>query len=244
MPASIQPEILAVSSTVRFNIDALLDLFDRDMEAKPYTSAIKAMLGEEMPFALLEHYFRESQRLTVNRLPGKPSAGGPAGHRLDGWITTQQGDANAVCYQVEVKFWSIHGVQSGALAQRPDQSESDYRRELWLTYWRNEKFREISLDKVREEMQPPEGWIGERPLPLACLWSPVHPTGLADPFFKVEGKGQTSEAPPQSVWVFSASSYLRELQAREPSRRCIELDLPELQRRQELLGGLFSQTAA
>lgn len=244
MPASIQPENPVVSSTVRFNIDALLDLFDRDMEAKPYTSAIKAMLGEEMPFALLEHYFRESQRLTVKRLPGRPSAGGPTGHRLDGWITTQHGGANAICYQVEVKFWSIHGVGAGALAQAHGQSESDYRRALWITYWNHGRFRGKSLDKVLEEMQPPEGRTSDRPLPLACLWSPAHPEGLADPFFEVKGVRQTPATPFESVWVFSASSYLRSLKAGDSPHSFIELHLPELQRRQELLGGLLSQTAA
>ncbi len=222
-------------SNLTIDVRAVLSFFDEDRTVSRHSNAIKAMAGEEFMFALLIEYFSRSG-LDAELLNQPCTTGRPSGPRLDGWVTVRKGDSkeSPIFYQVEVKSWSAHGIGSGSRFIKPSASADDiatFKREIWATYWSKGRFIENGLNKVLSPMACPDPVAVVKP--LACLWSAVHPTGDLLPFFSVQPNTQT---PFPEVFVFSASSFLRGIEATEPT---LQLRLPQLAERTRLLNTLF-----
>lgn len=215
--------------SVTVNIDRVLSFFDEDRSVSRHSNAIKTVAGEEFMFALLIKYFGSD---AAEMLSTTCTTGQTRGPRLDGWVKVQDGTASGpICYQVEVKSWSAHGVGCGARFYRPGDDLATYKRQMWDTYWANGRFRERGLQKVLTPMRCPEPDADVRP--LACLWSAVHPEGKEDPFFSVTPEAPTPFA---KVWVFSASSFLRNIRDQEAT---FVLQLPAVRERMQWLNALF-----
>lgn len=218
-------------SAVTINIPAIVALFDENKAVGKHTNAIKTMLGEPFMLGVLLAHLQEQgeqpEVLIDSNNKVKPCVSGQSsGTRLDAWIRT-----NSTLYQVEVKFWSAHGVGSGAGFRRNGEEWGKYRSRLWKTFWDEDRgiFREKSLQKVMTRMTPDPQDLGNLELkPLACLWSPVHDKGGAEPFFKVRPQKCDFE----ELWVFSVSTYLRQ---KSKESDTITLDLPDYADRVQLL---------
>ncbi len=226
-------------SDLFINVRAVLSFFDEDVAVSRHSNAIKTMAGEEFMFALLIEYLSRSGYKS-ELLDKTCTTGHQRGHRLDGWLVVRKENSEEApfYYQVEVKSWSAHGVGSGArFVNRMATADAlaAYRQEMWSKYWTNGRFVEDGLNKVLTPMKCPNAWAEVKP--LACLWSPIHPSGDAIPFFSVK------VAPSQhfdEVFVFSASSFLRNIEAKEPT---LKLQLPQLAKRMEWINALFMSHA-
>lgn len=216
---------------VTIDVEKLLSFFDSDAKARTHSSSLKALVGEELMLALLIEYFR-LQGTAADVVDRVCTTGARAGYRLDGWVRIQHPTpAGVTHYQTEVKSWSAHGVGGGSLylgANSTGAELATFKVKVWERYWRDGRFLADGLNKVLVPMKAPEG--AARILPLACLWAPVHPTGLAEPFFEVATIG--ADFP--SVCVFSASSFLRGL-----GQAHVVLPLPTFAQRMTRLGEMF-----
>ena len=100
--------------------------------------------------------------------------------------------------------------------------------------------------KVLVPMKQPRGWPRRKSKPLLAFWSPVAPPGAKKekdlkPFFQVKTSefraiiGKSGLKLPKkcfsTVWIFSASNYLRSLKRRET----IEIPMQRVQGRLEEL---------
>lgn len=209
-------------SNVTLQIEELLHLFDEDRTATRHTNAIKTMLGEPFLLGLLVMYLQEQGEapeilLDKDGQPVPCVTGHAKGHRLDAWLRTR-----TALYQVEVKFWSAHGVGSGGSFRKPTESWPQYGERLWASFWSESErnFKEKSLKKVLIPMTPdPKDQRGLPLKPLACLWSPVQPHGETGPFFSMATQGTF-----ESLQVFSASVYLR---SKLSSAKTLTMTLPD-----------------
>lgn len=192
---------------LKLNIRETLAFFDEDKSAGKHSNALKSVFGEELCIALLLEYLTRQDPNTA-RLTGACTTGNRSGHQLDAWImSTLPGAARPTYFQTEVKSWSFHGVGPGTrpLPLNVEASELAIRKkESWKDYWSGTGFHNTKLDKVFTKMKPPLADVVVAP--LACLWAAVHDKGLDDPLFQVSG---IARDPFTSVYVFSASSYLR-----------------------------------
>lgn len=218
-------------SLVTINIPAIIALFDEDKDVSKHTNAIKTMLGEPFMLGILLTYLQEkcieSEILVDKNNRIKPCVSGLSkGVRLDAWVRN-----HLTLFQVEVKFWSAHGVGSGAIFQKDHEEWEDYTHRLWNSFWNDDRgnFKEKSLQKVLCRMTPAAEDIGEREIkPLACLWSPIYDQRDKKPFFKVIPK----EGDFDELWVFSVSTYLR-MKANE--NHSLTINLPDYADRMQLL---------
>lgn len=202
------------------DVRQLLSFFDEDATVGPHANAVKAVMGEELGFALLLEYFR---RRGVNARMGPQicTTGKATGHRLDGWVIVNRRGSETY-YQVEVKTWSQHSLGGRSLAVSATPGEvREFKKERWRWYWSGKTFVQKSLAKVLTPMKRPvEGVIIE---PLACLWDAIHPSGGEEPFFTVPIPGGK---PFDKVHVFSMSAFLRGLRL-----DTLELELPAMRER-------------
>jgi len=204
---------------MRISVKEVLRFFDTDREVKHYAPAVKAMLGDEFGLQLLCHYFR-NQAKQAEIISRRATTGGRTGHRLDGWLKVGSG-RRAVLYQVEVKMWSATSLGGKILPlDVPRRDLREHKRMTWKHYWTGTTFRSKSLKKVLCPMTPPYPEPTVRA--LACLWDPMHPNGGHAPLFRVRLRGGRF----RELWIFSMSSYIRQLHRSE-----IELDLPEVENR-------------
>jgi hypothetical protein len=210
-------------SFMRISVKEVLRFFDTDRELNRYASGVKAVFGDEFGLQLLCHYLRHQgeQAEIVSR---RTTTGGRVGHRLDGWL--QVGKApRAVLYQVEVKMWSATSLGGKTLPLDADRRQiRAYKRRAWRSYWTGTTFRSKQLKKVLRPMKPPSPARSVRA--LACLWAPMHPKGGDAALFRVRLRRRRFS----EVWVFSMSSYLRQLRRSE-----IDLHLPDVEERLRLL---------
>lgn len=216
---------------VTIHVDKLLSFFDSDATARTHSSSLKALVGEELMLALLIEYFRR-QGTAADVVDRVCTTGAKAGYRLDGWVRVQHSAlAGVTHYQTEVKSWSAHGVGGGSVyldANSTGAELATFKVNVWERYWRDGRFLAEGLNKVLVPMKAPGD--AARILLLACLWTPVHPMGLAEPFFEVATIGAVFP----SVCVFSASSFLRGL-----GQEHVALPLPTLAQRMTRLGEMF-----
>lgn len=214
---------------VLVDVAAVLEFFD---EAVPGTgghaSAVVGVAGEDLGAALIVHHF-ESQGLTAEVLPDRCTQGTKRGKRLDRWILTDDAGTKTL-YQVEIKNWSAHAI--GGRAIRRVVSEDELRRfkiARWADHWTGETFSAEQAQKVLIPMRSPRPGIPVEP--LACFWTPMHPTGADEPLFSVPLSNHASFS---RVHVFSMSAYLRSLRVPRLSLR-----LPNVAARRDWLSRLF-----
>ncbi len=220
---------------VKVNIRNLIHFYDEDKNAKRHASAIKALTGEELQLRLLVYYLR-STGIDVEVFDDRPTEGKKKGKRLDFWLKVK--NEHPYYYQVEVKSWSFHSLGEAHARLSVDCSEDElrrYKQEFWKEYWNTADgyFDDPKLNKVLKPMKHPPKWEGEV-LPLACLWTAVHPDGEREPWFsRTVGAGYFKD---KDVWVFSASGFLREYLKKS---EFISLELPDTLARRRYLDNLF-----
>lgn len=217
------------------DIERLVHFYDENKLARPHSSAIKLVAHEEFAVQLLVHQFNEQKQsakalnMPCTALEGKAW--------LDKWLEVEQ-NGEIIHYQVEVKSWSFHGY-GGGLPLPVDCEDRELKKRMQEEFsncWNSSdgRFRAPGLDKVLRDMNTKhDGTV----LPLACLWSAMHPEGkLDEPLFEVHGvKNSTFD----SVWIFSVSAYLRQLLRNR--QFVIELDLPRTTARLEHLDAIFKR---
>lgn len=216
---------------VTIDVDGLLSFFDSDLSARTHSSSLKALVGEELMLALMVEYFRR-RGIVANVHNRTCMTGAREGYRLNAWFRVEHpAPLGETFYQVEVKSWSAHGVGGGSRYLGANVTADElarFKADVWALYWRDGRFLAAGLNKVLTKMKPPDQATLVRP--LACLWAPVHPSGLDEPLFEAK----TTDTHFPTVWVFSASSFLRAL--REPH---LVLPLPTFAERMRRLGDLF-----
>jgi len=219
---------------VKVDVNKLLVFFDSNRSVRQHSSSIKNLAGEELLLAIMVDFFtrRGEKAELVSR---KCTTGKRRGRQLDAWLRVEHKIPVGIThYQVEVKAWSGHGVGGGSryLPEVPSQDDLEkYKKDVWDLYWKEGRFVDDGLNKVLTEMKKPEG--ASRVLPLACLWAPIHPDGLDNALFPVSPINSSFN----ELWVFSASSFLRQISSKE---RELVLQLPLLSERMRLLNELFS----
>ena len=207
--------------TLNLNLKALLDFYDdRVPESVGHASAINAVLGEDLAIGLVTDYFRRqgSEARLVSRTC---TQGTQKGVRLDAWLEIASTEG-VFHYQTEIKNWSAHAI-GGRVAPK-DQSETEmqaYRINRWLNQY-DPKLRTLKQEKAQKVLTPmkPEegGWVVR---PLIIFWDSMHPTGENISLFDVE----ISNSKFDRLWVFSMSSYVRNLMERGIST--VELEMIE-----------------
>jgi hypothetical protein len=91
----------------------------------------------------------------------------------------------------------------------------------------------LALPDVRKVLLPMKAPLRLPVEPALCLWPPMHPEGGVTPFFSVPVEPQDGEVF-SSVWIFSASNYLRLC-----SEEWVEIDLPKVGSRMDWLNRLI-----
>lgn len=219
---------------ISIKIDKLLYFFDSDKSVRQHSNSIKALVGEELLLAIMIEFYRR-RGVTAEVFSRQCTTGKRRGHQLDAWLRVEHNQPEGITYyQVEVKSWSGHGVGGASRYLRGDSNVEElasYKKQVWNLYWKEGRFVDRRLNKVLDVMKKP-GDAG-KVLPLACLWAPVHPDGRDEPLFSIE----LTDAPFDTVWVFSASSYLRQLCSGQSE---LVLSLPVLSERMSWLRELFT----
>jgi hypothetical protein len=225
-----------MSTRVRIPLRTLLGFYDDpDKSLSGHISSITGVLGEDLGAGLIVDYF-EQQGLKVKVLDKSVTPGTNKGHRLDRWICVAHPN-QPVTYQVEIKNWGALAI--GGRRLTIDAGESvlrTHRLERWSKEWDGRTFRKDSVRKVLVPMRSPIANI--RVEPMVCFWDAMHPTGAADPLFKV--KVIEAEHFPH-VWIFSMSSYVRKLLTE--GREEIVIDAKATSLRFELLGQIISKAS-
>ena len=216
-------------SKLTLNLREIVRFYDDLPEAGKHSNAVKTVAGEELGLALLTHYLNDQKR--------KPEllkeACTTKGAWLDGWIEVLS--PTPMLYQVEVKSWSMHGFGSKN-QQLSIDATGEYlsirKKKMWDHYWHEGQFKQKSLQKVLLKMKIPAGKVAEVE-PIACIWTAVHPDGLSEHFFSVP----TNNSDFHRVYIFSMSSYLRNLMAKGINN--LEIDLPDTKARIDYLNSVF-----
>jgi hypothetical protein len=216
---------------VEIDVLSLLQFFDEAVPASRYhATAVVAVAGEDMGVGLIAHYLRQ-QGLTVEVLPGPCTQGTHRGVRLDRWIRTIH-DGNAIYYQVEIKNWSAHAIGGKALKANALPNElAAHKIERWSREWDGSTFRKSGARKVLTPMKPPKP--NSKVEPLIVYWDAMHPSGEREPFFFVPLENPAFSR----VWIFSMSTYLRELLSSGISK--VMLEMPDTVQRVWWLKRLF-----
>lgn len=210
-----------MTQRMSIDIEATLEFFDEaPSDSRGQATAIVAVAGEDLGVGLLAHCLKHRGG-TVDVLPGACTQGTKKGKRLDKWVKVRQG-GKSTYYQVEIKNWSAHAI--GGKRLRVDASPEEvaaHKQERWLKEWDGNTFRKPMMRKVLKRMKP--GAKGWKVRPLACYWDAMHPDGKPEPLFSVAVPDPESDF--KEAWVFSMSSYLRELRA--PGASHVRLEMPE-----------------
>jgi len=209
IPATTNMEDLGLilSSPFHLSLQNLLSFYEqRDAEATRHSSAVTAIVGEELFLSILNNYWhgKGTHFAVLNR---KCNTGSRTGKRLDAWveITNEEGKYQ---YQTEIKNWSAHSL--GGISPPNDDSEDslkEYRINRWLRQFdsSSKTLKSIKAQKVLTKMKADkEDW---KIRPLIIFWDAMHPTGKSDPFFKVEVTNPNFD----DLWVFSVANYVRQL---------------------------------
>ncbi len=220
------------------NLKKLLELYDtKSQENIGSVAAINAMMGEDLAVALFFDYARrESLNPTV--LSEKCTQGKNQGVRLDRWLSVQEGD-QVIYYQTEIKNWTAHSYRG---RPAPDNSDVDamekYRVERWGQRFdiSNKCLRDASANKVLVPMKLESSLkSGVEIRPLIIFWEAMHPEGSSEEFFSVH----VSEGDFKNLWIFSMSSYVRNLINKEKSVTEIEVNMPAVDARIKWLNSVY-----
>jgi hypothetical protein len=263
---------ISAGSELKVDVRALIEFFDVNTDARPDASSIKAILGEELAVACMVSYFaskgakagllmqdaRKGYRLAC-------TTGEQKGFQLDGWFLVEE-NGGSICYQMEVKSWSFHGIggsdQRLLITQADTQDDLQKKKHIFSRYYdaQTKALIHPGTRKVLLKMKQPEGTRNNprppthNPLPLLCLWAPVcrAESDIAEIFFRVPVrrlestlKENGAECQPggfDELYVFSVSNYLRTLLANTESgteRITVSLALPRVAERLKLLASIF-----
>jgi hypothetical protein len=251
-----KPRTFSTGEVFQLNKSELLTFYDlrqlADKERGSPVTAITSLIGEDLVLGLLEHYLRTDGK---DALLGDPiykcKTRGKTGPQLDAWILTKKH-----LYQTEVKNWcasAIGGVEvgqelsgetaGGRKRRKPTLIEAATRnRERYLSHKDTAK----KVWKVLATMNRPLPWSSKHPKPLLAFWSPMAPWGAKtnddlEAFFPLATKhfrktiaetGLLLQTPyAATVWIFSASNYLRLRKNNAPLR----VRLPRVAQRLEKL---------
>lgn len=217
------------------NLRELLNFYDyRVSSSVGHASAINAVMGEELAVALLNHYF-SSFDYKVVLLDQPCTQGTNVGHRLDKWIAITSSEEKII-YQVEIKNWSSHSLNSEVVRQDGDES---YMRDLRLRRWRfqfNEAERvpsQVATQKVLTKMRVPTEFTKYSHKALLCFWEPLHSSGDNSAFFEVSVNSENFK----KLSVFSMSNYVSLLLK---NNDFLEVELAETDQRIDWLNKLYS----
>lgn len=215
-----------MSSRVRLPIKSLLEFYDNRVETnKGHVTAMTAVIGEELGAGLLiDYYLRHG--LDAKVINGSVTQGTNIGKRLDRWIIVTRG-RRSTYYQVEIKNWGASAIGGRRIAV--DANATTLRRhkiERWSKEWNGKEFIKEGVQKVLTPMKPPVR--GVQVEPLVCFWDAMHPNGAATPLFSIP----LQMNPFARVWVFSMSSYLRNLL--KSGEQFVEIDAPAIKARLKL----------
>lgn len=221
-----------MNSKIRIPIRSLLEFYDDPNKlVRGHVSAITAVIGEDLGAGLLAHYFAKAG-LGVEVLPGNVTQGTKKGKRLDRWIVVNHPEGS-VCYQVEIKNWGASAIGGRRIAVDAEANLlSAHKKERWSREWDGIGFIKDGVKKVLTPMRLLRDFEGSIE-PLVCFWNALHPDGEGDPLFSVD----VDAAPFTRVWIFSMSSYLRNLLYH--GEEDIEFDAPGIRYRLELLNQLI-----
>jgi hypothetical protein len=219
-----------MSSRVRLPIKSLLEFYDNRVETnRGHVTAITAVIGEELGEGLLIDYFLR-RGLTAKVVYGSVTQGTNIGNRLDRWIIVTRGQ-HSIYYQVEIKNWGAFAMGGRSIAVDANaRTLRIHKIERWSKEWNGKGFIKEAVQKVLTPMKPPVQ--GVQVEPLVCFWDAMHPTGAAAPLFSIP----LSLGPFARVWVFSMSSYLRNLL--KSGEQIVEIDAPAIKARRQLLKDL------
>ena len=269
MSNSDSPEVVLDVDCLELNMENIVHFFDSDDTGRKHASSIKSVVGEELAYACIKHYFagrgscatllkdEKSQRIACTTV-SRP------GFQLDGWLKVQE-CGKTTFYQTEIKSWSFHGY--GGQGRRLPIIAEDKSVAADIKATNLDTYRaalngegERNYDSVRKvlfKMKVPRSYRGNpemgNPKPLLCVWEAVCEKGdlVGKPFFPIEvkpikvsprfvDKANCEGGEFQVVDVFSISNYLRSI-IDAKGEKTIRLHLPEIAARIRILGELFER---
>jgi len=220
-----------MTSLLRLPIRQLLQFYDDPPRKNgANTTAITAVIGEELGAGLLIDYFH-IQGWSAVLINKSVTQGTASGTRLDRWIKVVRGN-RATYYQVEIKNWAAFAI--GGRRIEVDALASQLRKhkiERWSREWDGSTFRKPKVLKVLTPMIPPEK--GYKVEPLVCFWDAMHPTGADNALFSLPIKSESFAR----VWVFSMSAHLRNLL--KSGQNIVKIDSPNIKARLDWLDKLI-----
>ncbi len=206
-------------SELVIDVGTVLQFFDEcPVESHGHATAIVAILGEDLGIGLLCHYF-QGQGLAAHALPGNVTMRKRRGPRLDRWVEVKGSSGNTVVYQVEVKNWSAHSLGGHTLPLNASCLDlAEFKKLRWGETWKGFEANWRPMAKVLEPFPAP--YTNAHVEPLICFWTAMHPEGQPEPLFfqPLCNKWCTK------LWVFSMSSYLRNLHS--AGQRRLRLPMP------------------
>jgi hypothetical protein len=219
---------------INLPIQKLLEFYDDPSQKdKKHTTAITAVIGESLGTGLLVDYYHHTG-CTVRALDKSVTVGTNKGNRLDKWLVVTK-QTRTIYYQVEIKNWGAAALGGRRIAPDADpRALKQHKIERWSKEWNGQGFIKVSVQKVLIPMRPPEG--ARHIEPLICFWDAMHPKGGNSPLFSIPLKNQHF----RRVWVFSMSSYLRNLMKLGEAH--IQIEAPDILARFGWLNRLIQTT--
>ena len=142
-----------MTSRINLPIRALLEFYDGPKQInKSHTTAITAIIGEDMGAGLLvDYYIRRGFKATV--LSGGVTQGTNIGKRLDRWIVVTRGK-HETYFQVEIKNWGAAAIGGRSIAVDANPSVlRKHKIERWSKEWDGNKFIKEAVQKVLTPMK-------------------------------------------------------------------------------------------
>lgn len=216
---------------IQLDIIRTLEFFDERVPTSDHhATALNAVAGEDMAAGLFLHYLAR-KNIQAKIMSDVCTQGTKSGVRLDRWILVIQ-NRKKTYYQTEIKNWSAHAIGGRRLKIDATQKEiSEYKIERWDNMWDGKTFWSPNARKVLIPMKPLEQNC--RVEALICFWDSMHPYGRKEPFFSQSLKKQHFSR----IWVFSMSSYLRNLLSSGIKK--VNLEMPNTESRIDWLNSLF-----
>ncbi|MBZ0203056.1 MAG: hypothetical protein K8I03_08585 [Ignavibacteria bacterium] len=219
------------------NLIALYDV--RSPENRRITSAITAMIGEDLAAALIVDCLTGMGYKDVKLVDGKVKGEGKKGNWLDRWISAKKGKKK-ILYQVEIKMWNSNSVKGndGIEINNNHVHRSVQPYLNFCKQWDHKKktLRNKRCRKVLKRMSPPTDYENYELKPLICYWAQIVPQKN----FKYESSNgffvkriRKSKRGFKNLSFFSLSLYLRNLM--KNGTESLELKLTNFEKRYDML---------
>ena len=226
---------------VTVNVPEIIRFFDVVNDySKTHSKSVIEVCSEDLAAACFKKYLEAKKPGTTVciRWDDDPPKEEGGRKKLDRWIVVDRPDCGRQVFQTEIKHWSAHSSNGKCIQPKTScQDLREHKHGRWKIQW-NSKKKSLKYDgavKVLMPMEPPPFDLnGSCILPLIIYWAPMLPKDkLDDPLFSV---CTNSECSFKELWVFSVSSYLRSIVAKEPK---ISLEMPTAAKRLRILKDLF-----